>query len=49
MLNGYVEFFMEPSLADCYKNLKNQLDELLQRKVTIPPPVDSPPPAATRN
>lgn len=35
MLDGYLEFFMDPSLADCYTNLKEQLDELVQKKVML--------------
>ncbi|XP_078430848.1 DEA(D/H)-box RNA helicase family protein isoform X2 [Wolffia australiana] len=40
MLNGYVEFFMDSSLADCYKSLKKHLDELVQRKLEDPARVD---------
>ncbi|CAH9086962.1 unnamed protein product [Cuscuta europaea] len=36
MLDGYLEFFMDPSLAACYMNLKEQLDELLQKKLEDP-------------
>ncbi|XP_031101684.1 DExH-box ATP-dependent RNA helicase DExH5, mitochondrial-like [Ipomoea triloba] len=35
MLDGYLEFFMDPSLAECYMNLKEQLDELVQKKVLL--------------
>lgn len=34
MLNGYVDFFMDPNLADCYLKLKEELDKLLQKKVS---------------
>lgn len=36
MLGGYIEFFMDPSLADCYIKLKEELDILLQKKVNFP-------------
>nr|GMD43818.1 DExH-box ATP-dependent RNA helicase DExH3 [Ipomoea batatas] len=36
MLDGYLEFFMDPSLAECYMNLKEQLDELVQKKLEDP-------------
>lgn len=35
MLEGYVDFFMDPSLAECYVNLKDELDKLLQKKVNL--------------
>ncbi|KAF5941324.1 hypothetical protein HYC85_022491 [Camellia sinensis] len=34
MLGGYLEFFMKPSLADTYLRLKNELEELIQMKVS---------------
>lgn len=33
MLEGYIDFFMGPSLAECYVKLKEELDKLLQKKV----------------
>ncbi|KAF9599180.1 hypothetical protein IFM89_035639 [Coptis chinensis] len=36
MLDGYVDFFMDPSLEECYWNLKEELDKLLQRKLRDP-------------
>uniref|UniRef100_A0A1D1XP56 Double-stranded RNA-binding protein 2 n=3 Tax=Anthurium amnicola TaxID=1678845 RepID=A0A1D1XP56_9ARAE len=33
MLNGYIDFFMDPSLADCYWNLKREFDKLVQQKL----------------
>ncbi|KAJ0981718.1 hypothetical protein J5N97_009973 [Dioscorea zingiberensis] len=36
MLDGYLDFFMDPSLAECFWNLKNELDRLLQRKLEDP-------------
>uniref|UniRef100_A0A7C9ADX3 RNA helicase n=1 Tax=Opuntia streptacantha TaxID=393608 RepID=A0A7C9ADX3_OPUST len=36
MLDGYVEFFMDPNLAECYCKLKEELDKLLQRKLEDP-------------
>lgn len=33
MLGGYIEFFMDPTLADCYIKLKEELEMLLQKKV----------------
>nr|GMD40646.1 DExH-box ATP-dependent RNA helicase DExH3 [Ipomoea batatas] len=36
MLDGYLEFFMDPSLAECYMNLKEQLDELVQKQLEDP-------------
>lgn len=35
MLEGYVDFFMDPSLAECYVKLKEELDTLLQKKVFL--------------
>jgi hypothetical protein len=34
MLGGYLEFFMNPSLADMYQSLRKELDELIQKKVS---------------
>ncbi|XP_020268468.1 DExH-box ATP-dependent RNA helicase DExH3 isoform X2 [Asparagus officinalis] len=36
MLNGYIDFFMDPSLAECYWNLKEELDKLVQKKLQDP-------------
>ncbi|XP_074310769.1 DExH-box ATP-dependent RNA helicase DExH3 [Silene latifolia] len=36
MLNGYVEFFMDPNMAECYCKLKEELDKLLQTKLEDP-------------
>lgn len=33
MLQGYIDFFMDPSLAECFLKLKEELDKLLQRKL----------------
>ncbi|XP_021897690.1 DExH-box ATP-dependent RNA helicase DExH3 isoform X3 [Carica papaya] len=33
MLNGYIDFFMDPSLAECYLKLREELDKLLQKKL----------------
>lgn len=33
MLEGYVDFFMDPSLAECYTKLKEELDKLIKKKV----------------
>lgn len=35
MLDGYIDFFMDPSLTECYWNLKAELDNLVQRKVNM--------------
>lgn len=35
MLGGYLEFFMNPALADTYLRLKKELEELIQKKVMI--------------
>ncbi|ONI21430.1 hypothetical protein PRUPE_2G065300 [Prunus persica] len=32
MLEGYIDFFMDPSLVDCYLKLKEELNELIQKK-----------------
>lgn len=34
MLDGFIEFFMDPNLADCYLKLKEELDKLIQKKVS---------------
>ncbi|XP_062145221.1 DExH-box ATP-dependent RNA helicase DExH5, mitochondrial [Alnus glutinosa] len=36
MLGGYLEFFMNPSLADMYQSLRKELDELIQKKLLCP-------------
>ncbi|XP_057798337.1 DExH-box ATP-dependent RNA helicase DExH3 [Salvia miltiorrhiza] len=36
MLEGYVEFFMDPSLAECYLKLKEEADKLLIQKLEHP-------------
>ncbi|XP_019259324.1 PREDICTED: DExH-box ATP-dependent RNA helicase DExH3 isoform X3 [Nicotiana attenuata] len=36
MLGGYIEFFMDPTLADCYIKLKEELEMLLQKKLQDP-------------
>lgn len=36
MLGGYLEFFMKPDLASTYLNLKSELNELIQSKVSTP-------------
>ncbi|XP_028756382.1 DExH-box ATP-dependent RNA helicase DExH3-like [Neltuma alba] len=36
MLDGYIDFFMDPSLADCYMKLKEELDKLVQKKLEDP-------------
>ncbi|KAF8398050.1 hypothetical protein HHK36_016976 [Tetracentron sinense] len=43
MLEGYVDFFMDPSLAECYWNLKEELNNLLQKKTFYYPgtPINS--------
>jgi ATP-dependent RNA helicase DHX36 len=33
MLNGYIDFFMDHNLAECFLKLKEELDKLLQKKV----------------
>lgn len=33
MLDGYLEFFMKPALAETYLSLKGELDELVHQKV----------------
>jgi hypothetical protein len=34
MLDGYIDFFMDPSLAECYLQLKEEFDKLIQQKVS---------------
>ncbi|KAJ9554205.1 hypothetical protein OSB04_018250 [Centaurea solstitialis] len=36
MLGGYLEFFMEPALAETYQSLRRELDELFQCKLMNP-------------
>ncbi|KAK1374158.1 RNA helicase [Heracleum sosnowskyi] len=36
MLEGYIDFFMDPSMAECYVKLKQELDNLLQKKLKDP-------------
>uniref|UniRef100_A0A6V7QXA0 Helicase C-terminal domain-containing protein n=1 Tax=Ananas comosus var. bracteatus TaxID=296719 RepID=A0A6V7QXA0_ANACO len=36
MLGGYIDFFMDPSLAECYLNLKEEVDKLVQKKLQDP-------------
>ncbi|KAH6771511.1 RNA helicase family protein [Perilla frutescens var. hirtella] len=36
MLGGYLEFFMDPALAEMYQSLKRELDELTQTKLLNP-------------
>ncbi|KAH9322752.1 hypothetical protein KI387_017391, partial [Taxus chinensis] len=36
MLDGYLEFFMEPDLAEIYLKLKDELDYLIQKKLQNP-------------
>ncbi|CAN0877048.1 DExH-box ATP-dependent RNA helicase DExH5, mitochondrial [Linum grandiflorum] len=36
MLGGYLEFFMKPTMAEMYTNLKRELDELIQMKLLNP-------------
>lgn len=33
MLGGYLEFFMNPAIANMYASIKRELDELIQMKV----------------
>ncbi|KAI7724767.1 hypothetical protein M8C21_021620 [Ambrosia artemisiifolia] len=37
MLGGYIDFFMDPTLAETYVILKQELDQLLQKKVRPQP------------
>lgn len=34
MLGGYLEFFMESSVADMYQSIRRELDEFIQSKVS---------------
>lgn len=34
MLGGYLEFFMDPALAEMYQSLRRELNELIQTKVS---------------
>ncbi|KAJ4843987.1 hypothetical protein Tsubulata_043396 [Turnera subulata] len=36
MLEGYIDFFMDSSLAECYLNLKKELDKLIRKKLQDP-------------
>ncbi|KAK3017016.1 hypothetical protein RJ639_006877 [Escallonia herrerae] len=36
MLEGYIDFFMDPTLAESYVKLKQELDNLLQKKLQNP-------------
>lgn len=36
MLNGYVEFFLNPTLAECYLKLKEEIEKLIQKKLQDP-------------
>nr|XP_043640273.1 DExH-box ATP-dependent RNA helicase DExH3 [Erigeron canadensis] len=36
MLGGYIDFFMDPTLADSFVKLKQELDQLLQKKLKDP-------------
>lgn len=36
MLDGYLEFFMKPALAETYLHLKKELDEIIQNKLLNP-------------
>ncbi|KAJ4709838.1 putative ATP-dependent RNA helicase [Melia azedarach] len=36
MMGGYLEFFMNPSVADLYQCLRRELDELIQNKLLNP-------------
>ncbi|KAG4947099.1 hypothetical protein AAZX31_15G204200 [Glycine max] len=36
MLDGYVDFFMDPNLADSYVKLKEELNKLIQKKLEDP-------------
>lgn len=35
MLGGYLEFFMQPAVAEMYQSLRRQLDKLIQTKVML--------------
>lgn len=34
MLGGYLEFFMKPGMAETYLNLKRELEDFIQLKVS---------------
>jgi ATP-dependent RNA helicase DHX36 len=34
MLDGYIDLFMDPSLSECYLQLKEELDKLVHKKVS---------------
>ncbi|TKV91348.1 hypothetical protein SEVIR_9G090500v4 [Setaria viridis] len=36
MLDGYIDFFMDPSLSECYLQLREELDKLIQKKLEDP-------------
>ncbi|KAK8357775.1 hypothetical protein V6Z12_A05G439500 [Gossypium hirsutum] len=36
MLQGYIDFFMDSTLAECYLKLKEELDRLIQKKLQDP-------------
>ncbi|KAJ1293604.1 hypothetical protein BS78_01G081200 [Paspalum vaginatum] len=36
MLDGYIDFFMDPSLSECYLQLKEEFDKLIQQKLEDP-------------
>ncbi|KAJ1380761.1 P-loop containing nucleoside triphosphate hydrolase [Sesbania bispinosa] len=36
MLGGYLEFFMEPAVADMYQSIRRELDDLIQAKLLFP-------------
>ncbi|KAM3260266.1 hypothetical protein ACQJBY_051495 [Aegilops geniculata] len=36
MLDGYIDLFMDPSLSECYLQLKEELDKLVQKKLEDP-------------
>ncbi|GAB4836200.1 hypothetical protein Ancab_001114 [Ancistrocladus abbreviatus] len=36
LLDGYIDFFMDPNLAECYWKLKEELDKLIQKKLQDP-------------
>lgn len=36
MLDGYIDFFMDPSMAECYLKLKEELDKHIQKKLEDP-------------
>ncbi|XP_048231540.1 DExH-box ATP-dependent RNA helicase DExH3 [Ricinus communis] len=36
MLEGYIDFFMDPNLAECYLNLKEEVDKIIQKKLQDP-------------